>query len=149
MLASATGDGPGEGEPLGEDADNALAALQHVFDQAGHGDMTAPDGEGSPDAAGAGWADDGDDFDGDERAFADGDSAYYDERGGPGPGSHGGDYGYDDEPLVEVRSGVLPYEIWMQQHAAKAEASSGGARTLETPVLSEKQWDHLVTRLNE
>lgn len=90
-----------------------------------------------------------------EGGDVDEDGQYYDEDGYPVGGGGGvdddGEY-YDDEesggpPLVEMRSGVWPVDAWRAQHEQRA-AGSAGPRP-KNRALSNKDWDELVTRLNE
>jgi hypothetical protein len=148
-----------------------MAALQQVLRQSEAGEIdadspadVAPRG-GRGEAAHADGKDEGrydDDYDGEGTGYDDdgyGAGAYddegaaihgeYDDRG-PAEGAEYDEYDEMDEtPLVEMPAGLWPYEVWQQTHAAAAAASSGGARALQPKKLSEKQWDNLVTRLNE
>jgi hypothetical protein len=51
-----------------------------------------------------------------------------------------------DSPPVQMPSRPWAFEVWQQQHASAAGADESSK---EPKVLSEKQWDELVTRLNE
>ncbi|KAA0150203.1 hypothetical protein FNF29_05443 [Cafeteria roenbergensis] len=90
-------------------------------------------------------------------AADDEDGHYYDEDGYPVGGHDAADadgryYGedeYDEEepPLVEMRSGVWPVDAWRAQHEQRA--AGAAAPRPKSRTLSSKDWDELVTRLNE
>lgn len=88
-----------------------------------------------------------------EGAHADDDGRYYDEDGYPiGSGdddfaADGEYYEEDEAPLVEMRSGVWPVDAWRAQHEQRA--AGAAAPRPKNRALSSKDWDELVTRLNE
>lgn len=173
LAASGMEDGDGAVDDATLQAD--MAALQEVLRSSEGGEIdvgalaaaanAAARGEGSDagmlgtdgkeaaeydDAARGEYDDDGYDDEDDEGDGLAHDGAY-DDRAGEyaGEGGYGGFDDVDETPLVEMPAGLWPYEVWQQTHAAAAAASSGGARALQPRKLSEKQWDNLVTRLNE